>query len=354
MADKIGRFEILGEIAHSEGARVYKASDPESGQLVALKTIAAQLSSEQEAELARRVMDEAETTKSLSSHNIALLYGAGEIDGCLCAAMEYVQGKSIATMLVQHEGFSVWDLQDIARQTCQGLDHAHAHKVVHHSLEPAKVMVTWDGTVKILGFGVSAMGISAAQASGKVPEAMRYMSPEQVQGEPLDARSNLFSLGAILYEMITDRKAFGGSDAEQVRQEITVGMPVAPAQINPKIHPALSELIMKALSKSPDQRYQSGQELVNDLERCKENAQKAAPPRQMPQAPTRKIEQAPVKNATGDHAGGLARAAAAAANSAGAGMGISRRCRTSGLPVAVITMAFIASSAHGMIAVYPT
>jgi serine/threonine protein kinase len=320
MADKIGRFEILGEIARHEVSCVYKASDPESGQLVALKTLTAQLSSDEEAALAQRVMEEAEKTKPLSSHNLALLFGAGEIEGHLCAAMEYVQGKSIATMLAQHEGFSVWDLQDITRQACQGLDHAHAHNVVHYSLEPAKIMVTWDGTVKILGFGTSTMGAFAAeQAKGKAPDVLRYMSPEQVQGESLDARSNLFSLGAILYEMVTDRKAFPGEDAEQVRQEVTVGMPVAPAQINPKMHPGLSEVIMKALSKSPDQRYQSGQELVNALEGCKESAQKAAP-RQMPQAPSRKIEAASTRSASSDSAAGPARAAAAAAGVADAGL----------------------------------
>ena len=291
MPENIGRFEILSEIAHSDSARVYKASDPESGQTIALKVLQADLPAEETAALVQAVLAEAETTKVLSSHNLAVLYGAGEIDGKFCAATEYVQGKSVAGMLAQHDSFSIWDLLDVARQACQGLDHAHARKVVHYTLEPAKVLVTWDGTVKILGFGISSMGARAAQASGKVPETLRYMPPEQLQGEPLDARSNLFSLGAILYEMVTNRKAFGGDNADQVRQEIMVGMPVAPAQINSKIHPGLSELIMKALSKSPDQRYQSGQDLVCDLERCKESTQKAAAPRKMPQTAPRNLEE---------------------------------------------------------------
>jgi len=291
MPENIGRFEILSEIAHSDSARVYKASDPESGQTIALKVLQSDLPAEETAALVQAVLAEAETTKVLSSHNLAVLYGAGEIDGKFCAATEYVQGKSIAGMLAQHDSFSIWDLLDVARQACQGLDHAHARKVVHYTLEPAKVLVAWDGTVKILGFGISSMGARAAQASGKVPETLRYMPPEQLQGEPLDARSNLFSLGAILYEMVTNRKAFGGDNADQVRQEITVGMPVAPAQINSKIHPGLSELIMKALSKSPEQRYQSGQDLVGDLERCKESTQKAAAPRKMPKAPARDLEE---------------------------------------------------------------
>ncbi len=285
MADKIGRFEILSEIARSQSGCVYKATDPDSGQTVALKAIPLDLLRERAAELMERVLAEADTTKPLSSHNIALLYGAGDIEGYFCAAMEYVQGKSIANMLSRQEGFSVWDLQDIARQSCQGLDHAHARKVVHYSLEPGKILVSWDGTVKILGFGISAMGAWSAQATGTAPETLHYMSPEQLRGEPLDARSNLFSLGAILYEMVTGRKAFGAEDADQLRQEIMVGMPAAPAQIISKINPALSEVIMKALAKLPEQRYQSGQDLVNDLEQCKEGAAKPSASKQAAPAP---------------------------------------------------------------------
>jgi eukaryotic-like serine/threonine-protein kinase len=186
MPDHIGRFEILSEIGSGEFACVYKASDPDNGQTVALKVLQPNLPPEQTAALIETVLAEAETTKVLSSHNIAVLYGAGEIEGRLCAATEYIQGKSIAGMLLQGDTFSMWDLLDVARQTCQGLDHAHARKVVHYTLEPAKVLVTWDGTVKLLGFGISSMGAYSAQATGPVPETLRYMSPEQLQGEPLD------------------------------------------------------------------------------------------------------------------------------------------------------------------------
>jgi serine/threonine protein kinase len=276
MSNKIGRFEIINEIARSEIGCTYKASDTENGHTVALKTINLQLLGDQAEALVQRIVEEAETSKALSSQNIAVLYGAGDIDGQLCAAMDYVQGNSIATMLARKEGFSIWDLQDITRQTCQGLDHARVHKVVHYSLEPAKVMVQWDGTVKILSFGISGMGAYAVLATGKSPEVLHYLSPEQLRGDPMDARSNLFTLGAILYEMVTERKAFDADDADQLRQKILEHMAVAPDQINPKIHHALSEVIMKALAKAPEGRYASGQELVSDLERCKESATKAA------------------------------------------------------------------------------
>ncbi len=276
MANKIGRFEILSEIAHSEIGAVYKAADPESGQTIALKTIRLQMLDEQADVLVDTILQEASGTKPLSSHNIAQLLGVEVIDGQCCASEEYVQGNSIATMLARKEGFSIWDLQDIVRQTCQGLDHAHSHNVVHYSLEPAKIMVTWDGTVKVLSFGVSCMGAFTCQAAGKAPDVLHYVSPEQLRGDPVDGRSNIFSLGAILYEMATETKAFPGDDADEVRHGIVEATPPAPIAINPKIHPVLSEVIMKALSKAAEERYQSGQELVNDLERCKESTTKSA------------------------------------------------------------------------------
>jgi serine/threonine protein kinase/cytoskeletal protein RodZ len=276
MSNKIGHFEILSEIAHSDITSIYKATDAESGQTVALKTVKLEPLGEQAATLVKNLLDEAEASKVLNSHNIALLYSAEQVDGIFCASLEYVQGNSVATMLARKEGFSIWDLQDIARQTCQGLDHAHAKNLAHYTLEPAKIMVSWDGTVKILGFGISTMSAFAAQASGKPAGVLHYMSPEQLRGDPLDASSNIFSLGAIFYEMVTERKAFDGEDADQVRRSIAETMPAAPDQINRKLHPALSQVIMKALAKAPGERYQSGQDLVNDLERCKESASKAA------------------------------------------------------------------------------
>ena len=295
MSTKIGRFEILGELAKSDSGCVYKANDPESGQTLALKTFRLDVFGEHAEQVVQRILQEAETTKDLSSSNITLVYGAGEIDGQFCAAMEYIQGNSIATMLARKEGFSIWDLLDISRQVCQALDHAHEHNVFHFSLEPAKVMVTWDGTVKILSFGISSTGYVAAQASGVPPSVLYYMSPEQVGGEKLDARSNLFTWGAMLYEMVTDQKAFDGADADVVRQKILEEMPVSPAILNPKINPVASDVIMKALAKNPAERYQSGREMVNDLEKARESTVK--PAKRAPEAPKGPAVPASVKNA---------------------------------------------------------
>jgi serine/threonine-protein kinase len=301
MSNKIGRFEILSELAKSDSGCVYKASDPESGQVLAVKTIRLESFGEHAGDIEQRILAEAETTKDLTSPNITLVYGAGEIDGQFCAAMEYVQGNSIATMLARKEGFSIWDLLDISRQVCQGLDHAHQHNVFHLSLEPAKVMVTWDGTVKILSFGISSTGYVNAQAKGEPPSVLYYMSPEQVAGEALDARSNLFSWGAMLYEMVTDQKAFGAADADGVRQQTLEAMPVPPTQLNPKINSIASAVIMKALAKDPAERYQSGKELAADLDKCREAATKASKttaPKAVPAAPKAPPAAAAAKFAT--------------------------------------------------------
>ncbi len=268
MPDKIGRFELVSTLAQSPDATIYKALDTENQQTVALKVV--KLSAVKDgAALLKSVLEEADQAKPLSSHSIAVLYGVGDEDGQLLAATEYVQGNSVATTLARNEGFSIWDLQDIARQVCHALDHAAGHKVVHQSLEPEKIMVQWDGQAKLLGYGISSMSSHAAENSGAAPKVLHYASPEQVRGEACDHRSVLFSLGAVLYEMATEQKAFPGETVEQVHQAILESQPPLPVRLKPKVNQVLSDLIMKVLAKSPDERYQSGHELVQDLEKCK-------------------------------------------------------------------------------------
>jgi serine/threonine-protein kinase len=221
------------------------------------------------------LIKEGESTRDLVLQNIVLLYGAGEIDGQFCAAMEYIQGNSIATMLARKEGFSIWDLLDITRQVCAGLEHAASKNVVHYSLEPAKIMVQWDGMVKILGYGISNMSLIEAESGKGLGRLLPYCSPEQIRGEAIDLRSNLFTLGTILYEMVVGRQAFDAADPVTLVSRIENDTPANPSTVNPKIHPAVSALIMKALAKDPAERYLSARALVDDLEKCKENSKKA-------------------------------------------------------------------------------
>jgi eukaryotic-like serine/threonine-protein kinase len=314
MADKIGRFELVSQLAQSPTATIYKALDTENQQTVALKVV--QLSAVKDgAALLKSVLEEADQAKPLSSHNIAVLYGVGEEDGKLLAATEYVQGNSIATTLARHEGFSIWDTQDIARQVCHALDHAQGHEVVHQSLEPAKIMVQWDGQAKILGFGISSMSAHAAESGGAVPDVMHYAAPEQLRGEACDHRSTIFSLGAILYEMATEQKAFPGETAEQVKQAVLESEPPLPVRLKANMNPVLSQLIMKALAKSPEERYQSGKELVGDLEQCKSSNNLAAKanPQKAKAAAAGASPAAPNSAASGPTSSGLSSSAAPSA-----------------------------------------
>jgi hypothetical protein len=274
-ASKIGRFEIISEVAHSEHSSVYRATDTATNRPVALKAFNLDLAGDERPQLVQRLIQEAESTRNLAHQNIVLLYGAGEIDGRFCVATEYVEGFSVAGNIAKGERYTVWDLLDISRQVCNGLDHAHQHGVVHRRMHPANILVQWDGTVKILGFGIAGMW-SEEDSPGVLSPASFYASPEQVRGEALHSRSNLFSWGAILYEMATGKKPFEGDDVETLRKHILESTPVSPSALNPKIPAALNALILKALSKVPTDRYATGRELLTALEGCKEAPKQAA------------------------------------------------------------------------------
>jgi serine/threonine protein kinase len=292
MATMFGRFEIQSELSKSESAQIYKALDTETNQVVALKTQSLEPLGERSAAFVETLIAEGESTRDLVGQNIALLYGAGEIDGQFCAAMEYIQGNSIATMLARKEGFSIWDLLDITRQVCAGLEQAAAKNVAHCSLEPDKILVQWDGMVKILGYGISNMSLIEAESGKGLGRLMPYCSPEQIRGEAIDSRSNLFTLGTILYEMVVGRKAFDAADPVTLLTQIENEMPPSPSEVNAKIQPAVSALIMKALAKVPAERYQSARALLEDLETCKENGKKAAEPKKTAVAPKVSVDPA--------------------------------------------------------------
>src|SRR6202167_1217259 len=277
MATMFGRFEVQRELSKSETALIYKGMDTETNQVVALKTQSLAPLGKRADAFVETLIREGESTRDLACQSIVSLFGAGEIEGQFCAAMEYIQGNSIASMLARKEGFSIWDLLDITRQLCAGLEHAASKNVTHCSLEPAKIMVQWDGTVIILGYGISNMSVIEAESGKSLGRLMPYCSPEQIRGEAIDLRSNLFTLGTILYEMVAGQKACDATDPVALVSQIENEMPAVPSSVNAKIQPGVSALIMNALAKDPAERYQTASELLHELERCKENGKKAVP-----------------------------------------------------------------------------
>ena len=315
MAMMFGRFEIQSELSKSNTALIYKAMDTKADQVVALKTQSLGPLGDRAEAFVNTLIAEGESARDLASQNIVALYGAGEIDGQFCAAMEYIQGNSIATMLARKEGFSIWDLLDITRQVGAGLEHAASLGVAHCSLEPAKIMVQWDSMVKILGYGISNMGLIEAESGNGLGRLMPYCSPEQIRGEAIDLRSNLFSLGTILYEMVAGRKAFDATDPVALVNQIENEMPPSP-MVGGKIQPGVSALIMKTLAKDPAERYQSARELIDDLEKCKETKKAAADVSKPAPAPSVTVSKAQRAAAAGKFVGASAGASAGTAAAA--------------------------------------
>jgi serine/threonine-protein kinase len=247
---------------------VYKAMDPVIGRTVAVKAI--RLSAEgtglSRPELLARFQTEARAAGLLTHPNIVVVFDAGEEDGLYYITMELVEGKSLQALLDSGQAFPLPRTLRIMEQTCSALQFAHERNVVHRDIKPANLMLTADDTVKVTDFGTAKiLQFGTVQQTAHVMGTPSYMSPEQVKGRAVDGRSDIFSLGVMLYEMVTGEKPFPGQNITTVIYKIVNEDPVPPRQIDPSIHPGISAVIMKALVKDPDQRYQSCREMLEDL-----------------------------------------------------------------------------------------
>jgi hypothetical protein len=265
---KAGRYEILGELGRGAMGVVYKATDPVIGRAVAVKTI--KLSEEgtglSRPELLSRFQTEARAAGLLTHPNIVVVFDAGEEEGLYYITMELVEGKSVQALLDAGHAFPLPRVLRIMEQTCSALQFAHERNVVHRDIKPANIMLTGDDTVKVTDFGTAKiLQFGTVQQTAHVMGTPSYMSPEQVKGRAVDGRSDIFSLGVMLYEMITGEKPFPGQSITTVIYKIVNEEPVPPRQINPSIHPGISAAVMRALAKEPEDRYQSCRELLEDL-----------------------------------------------------------------------------------------
>jgi hypothetical protein len=265
---KAGRYEIVGELGRGAMGVVYKAMDPVIGRTVAVKTI--RLSEEgtglSRPELLTRFQTEARAAGLLTHPNIVVVFDAGEEDGLYYITMELVEGKSLQALLDGGHAFPLPRTLRIMEQTCSALQFAHERNVIHRDIKPANLMLTADDTVKVTDFGTAKiLQFGTVQQTAHVMGTPSYMSPEQVKGRAVDGRSDIFSLGVMLYEMVTGEKPFPGQNITTVIYKIVNEDPVPPRQIDPSIHPGISAVIMKALVKEPDQRYQNCREMQEDL-----------------------------------------------------------------------------------------
>jgi serine/threonine protein kinase len=265
---KAGRYEILGELGRGAMGVVYRATDPVIGRTVAVKTI--RLSEEgtglSRPELLSRFQTEARAAGLLTHPNIVVVYDAGEENGLYYITMELIEGKSLQALLDSGHFFPVPRVLRIMEQTCSALQFAHERNIIHRDIKPANLMLTADDTVKVTDFGTAKiLQFGTVQQTTHVMGTPSYMSPEQVKGRPVDGRSDIFSLGVLLYEILTGEKPFPGQSITTVIYKIVNEEPIPPRTLNPSIHQGLSDIVMRTLAKEPEVRYQSCRELLEDL-----------------------------------------------------------------------------------------
>jgi serine/threonine-protein kinase len=289
------RYTILRELGGGSTGKVYAARNRSTGAFVALKILDPALCREAEANFTESLLQNARSAARLRHRNIVKVVDVGDADGSAYVAMELVEGESLRHMLDNHP-LSIARAIRIFDDIASALAYAHEEEVVHRGVRPSNIIVLRSGVAKLGDFG-----------SGQVGEAaLRYMSPEQVRGEPVDHRSDLFSLGAVLYEMLARRAPFGGSSPQEIRQGILHAEPPLPSQVNPHVPVALDRMVFTLLAGHPDDRFADARILLRELQRLEEalglgptpaSPQGAAEPRVRTAEPNRPRDPAPAQDA---------------------------------------------------------
>ena len=259
-----GRYQIIEELGKGGMGKVYKAHDTEIKEKVALKLLRPEISAD--TKTVERFQNELKFARKIVHKNVGRMYDLGKEKGSYYITMEYVEGQDLKRLIRQSRQLTVGTSLLIAKQICEGLIEAHQIGVVHRDLKPSNIMVDEDGNVRIMDFGIARSlkekGITGAGVMIGTPE---YMSPEQVDGKDTDQRSDIYSLGVILYEMVTGRLPFEGDSALSVAIKHKTEKPKDPKELNTQISEDLNSMILKCLEKDKDRRYQSAEEICSDL-----------------------------------------------------------------------------------------
>src|SRR2546430_12385404 len=264
----LGRYRILGELGRGAMGAVYRAVDLLLEREVALKTLLPDLPEDVIDEVRIRFLREARSAGRLSHPNIVTIFDVGQEGDTAYIAMELLQGRSLHQMLKDPQRIPFHTAADITAQVADALEHAHKFSIVHRDVKPANVVVAPSGRAKLTDFGVAFIPASNVTQTGSALGSPRYMAPEQVLGQPIDSRADLFSLGVVLYELLTKRTPFewpGDTTVFALMQRIA-GEPHPPLrQIDPQIPEGFERIMDRALAKRPQDRYQKAAETAGDL-----------------------------------------------------------------------------------------
>lgn len=261
-----GRYQIIKEIGKGSMGMVYQAHDPDIDRWVALKVLREdRLISET---FVQRFLKEAKTIGRLSHPNIVSIYDVGQDHGTVYIAMEFLDGEPLNTTMAK-ERFGLEEVINLGIRVAETLDYAHQKGIVHRDIKPSNIIVQEDGQIKITDFGIAHIedpsSLVQTQA-GEILGTPAYMSPEQALSRPVDGRSDLFSLGIILYELSTGKRPFGGESLAAVFQAITQDTPPLPSKIDSSLPHDFSQIVMQCLDKNPDARFSTGKALVAALQ----------------------------------------------------------------------------------------
>jgi serine/threonine-protein kinase len=272
----IDRYQVLGELGHGAMGVVYKGRDPIIDRLVAIKTIRFDRFYEEKEihGLKDRFFKEAQAAGKLAHPNIVTIFDVGEYRGLSYMAMEYVEGDVLTRFGSKGQLLPVEEVLEIIANAAEALDFAHQHRIVHRDIKPANIMRTPEGQIKVMDFGIAKLPSSTLTQDGSVLGTPAYMSPEQIQGKGLDGRSDLFSLGSILYELLTGIKPFQGENLTALTYQITHENPPPASRQNPLVPPAVDEVLGKALAKNPNDRFSRGKEFAQALRRVLQDMRK--------------------------------------------------------------------------------
>ncbi len=287
MISQLGRYEIVSELGQGAMGIVYKAKDPLIDRIVAIKTINLGMAQEEKEEYEARFYQEAKAAGRLSHPNIVTVFDVGKSGDIAYIAMEFLQGSELRDILGEGQRMPVHQVVDIAAQVAQGLAYAHEHGIVHRDVKPSNVMVVRDGHVKITDFGIARMASSTVRTqTGMVLGSPKYMSPEQVMGKLTDQRSDIFSLGVMLYEMLTGQPPFTGENVNAVMYQTLNAVPAPPSTLNLEVPSMLNFIVAKALAKGVDDRYANASDFANDLRACRDSLLRGGGHTAAPQAAT--------------------------------------------------------------------
>ena len=267
--DKIGKYEIIDLLGKGAMGIVYKALDPDIDREVAVKTIRFDLISDEEEknELMLRFIREARAAGKLVHPNIITIHDVGKEKDMTYIVMQYIEGPSLQNWIVSKKKFSAPDIVKLMLQLCDALNFAHQSGIVHRDIKPANILLDNNGKPHICDFGVAHVEMSTITQTGATIGTPSYMSPEQVMGKKIDKRSDVFSLGAILYELLTGKRPFEGESITTVIYKIVNEEAVPLSQVRKELPPEFEQIMSKALAKDPDSRYGSCAELADDLKK---------------------------------------------------------------------------------------